>query len=142
MRNLGKDRVRKLWRLPLTIKYLRYVFTFSWPLCIITFASPCWCWISNTSLYPNLQVRIIITCYSYLGLINLYSRSIQKLTYKQWSCITVSICLLFNPWLSFLCGIFTKKLNVGMDSKRDNPVGGLVDSTSVWITVDSCLCSR
>jgi len=29
-----------------------------------------------------------------------------------------------------------------MDSKRDNFVGGLVDSTSVWITVDSCLCSR
>lgn len=30
----------------------------------------------------------------------------------------------------------------GMDSKCDNTVGGLIDSTSIWITADSCLCSR
>ena len=34
------------------------------------------------------------------------------------------------------------KLNVGMDSRCCDSVGGLVDSTAVWITIDPCLCSR
>lgn len=31
---------------------------------------------------------------------------------------------------------------VGMDSKCGYPVGGLIDSTAIWVTADSCLCSR
>ncbi|KAL2340232.1 hypothetical protein Fmac_008172 [Flemingia macrophylla] len=36
----------------------------------------------------------------------------------------------------------SRKLNVDMDSKRCDSVGGLVDSSAIWITIDSCLCSR
>lgn len=41
-----------------------------------------------------------------------------------------------------LCKLKGLNYAVGMDSKCGYPLGGLIDSTAIWITADSCLCPR
>lgn len=41
-----------------------------------------------------------------------------------------------------LCSEMVLLNTAGVDTECDYNMGGLIDSTAIWITADACLCSR